>query len=124
MPGSKKLLLIIDDEEDFIQMQMARLSKSGYAVMSADDGEKGLDLMSQNRPDLIILDYLMPGLDGAEVCKRVKSSEELKTIPVIFMTASPQFLTPEKLQLTQVDDYLVKPFRSSELLAKIKRYIG
>lgn len=124
MPESKKLLLIIDDEEDFVQMQMARLSKSGYEVMSADDGVKGLERIRQHRPDLILLDYLMPGLDGSEICQRIKGDDEFKKIPVIFMTASPQFLTPEKLQSTQVDDYLVKPFESSELLAKIKHFIG
>ena len=119
-----KKILIIDDEPDIIKVVKFRLIKTGYELMTAADGREGLELARVLKPDLVLLDYRMPFLNGDEVCKEIKKDESTKHIPVILMTASTQDTLKENIQTMGADDYILKPFEPEELIKKIKRLIG
>ena len=119
-----KKILIIDDEPDIIKVVKFRLIKTGYEVMTAADGREGLELVRVLKPDLVLLDYRMPFLNGDEVCKEIKKDESIKHIPVILMTASTQDTLKENIQTMGADDYILKPFEPEELIKKIRKLIG
>ena len=83
-----KKILIVDDEPDILKIVTYRLGKAGYEIIAAADGQKGLDLIKEQKPDLVLLDLRLPVLDGDEVCKQVKADDKLKDIPVILLTAT------------------------------------
>ena len=120
----RKKILIADDEADVLKVLAYELSKNGYDVVTAVDGEEALTMISQHLPDLILLDNKMPRLDGEEVCKRIKADPRLKFIPVIFITASSHLGTPEVMREIHADDCIVKPYDSKELLSKVKKLLG
>lgn len=114
-----KTILIIDDEKPIRYLLERQLCRQGFRVLTAPDGPSGLQIALAERPDLIILDVMMPAMNGFEVCQRIRNHPELTTTPVIFLTAS---LTREnKMRAFAVgaDDYVVKPFQVDELLAHI-----
>lgn len=119
-----KKILIADDEKDMLKVITTQLVKEGYEVIAARDGREALQLARDQKPDLVLLDYSMPGLKGDEVCEEIKSDPELKHIPVIFSTASPGFFGHQVMETTKADDYLIKPFRSADLVATVKRYLS
>ena len=119
-----KRILVADDETGIIKVITARLTSQGYEVMVALDGEEALRLTREKKPDLILLDYSMPKIKGDEVCRQIKNDPELKHIPVVFITASPGFVGHNVMQTTQADDFLIKPFRSTDLIKKIRQYVG
>ena len=124
MPKPK--ILIVDDEEDIRQTLKYRLESSDYTVITAGDGIEALELAHLECPDLILLDIVLPKMDGYQVCRALKesSNEKYNRIPVIMISGRPQLLE-EKTQATNIaDDYIVKPFDASELLAKIGRLLG
>lgn len=116
-------VVIADDDELLVKLLTHKLSQKGMEVASAHDGESGLELISTVQPDLVILDGMMPGMDGLEVLKRLKQDEDTKNIPVIFLSARKM----EEDIVTGLnfgaDDYLVKPFMPEELFARIKRLL-
>lgn len=118
-----KKILIIDDEPDIIKVVKFRLIKMGYEVMTATNGKEGLEMVRPTKPDLVLLDFRMPFLNGDEVCKEIKKDESTKHIPVILMTASIQNALEENIQMMGADDYILKPFEPEELIKKIKRLI-
>jgi len=87
-PATQKTILIIDDQPFFITMQQNMLQRQGYRVVSASNGAEGLAQAKKHKPDIILLDVEMPGVDGIEVCRQVKGDPELKHIPVIILTAT------------------------------------
>ncbi len=87
-PPSAKTVLIVDDQPFFITMQKNLLQRQGYRVLSASNGAEGLTLAKQHKPDLVILDVEMPGMDGFTVCKKLKQDENLKNITVVMLTAT------------------------------------
>lgn len=117
---ARKRILIIDDEPDFIKMLRARLQIEGYEVLSAEDGIKGIQVARRERPDLIILDIMMPGLDGHRVCDTLKKSSLTSSIPVIYLTARTSS-TDETLALEKgAKFYVTKPYNPGVLLEMIK----
>ncbi len=122
--GDKKLILIVDDEPDILKIVIFRLQKSGYEVITAQDGKTGLQLADKKKPDLILLDLRLPVMDGSEVYQRLKSDENLKKIPVIFLTASAEEGIKDKMKELGSDGYIIKPFEPEELLDKVKKYIA
>lgn len=116
-------ILIVDDTPKNIQLLGTVLKNVGYKIIVATSGEQALGILDKIKPDLILLDVMMPDLDGYETCKIIKESEKLKHIPVIFLTAKTQ---PEDIvkgfQLGAAD-YIIKPFNSSELLARVKTHL-
>jgi len=119
-----KMILIVDDEPDVLTTVSFRLKKSGYAVTAVDSGEAALEFLQTNRPDLLLLDLRMPGIDGYEICRRVKAHESWKNIPVFLFSASTSMTQDEKFRSLSAEDYVVKPFEADELLRKIKNIIG
>ena len=117
-----KKILVVDDESDILSVVKFRLKKEGYEIIEARDGQAALDLVKKEKPDLILLDLRLPVIDGYEVCRRLKSNETLKAIPVIFMTASSAGKVVEKSKEFQADDYIIKPFEPEVLLEKVKKF--
>jgi len=116
----KKRILIVDDEADFVKMLRARLQIEGYEVLVAEDGTKGLQTARKERPDLIILDIMMPGMDGHVVCDLLKKSSLTWSIPIIYLTAKTS-QADEVLALEKGAKYfLTKPYNPPMLLEMIK----
>jgi len=116
-------ILVIDDEEDIRELLKFNLENEGYSVSSVATGEEALDSVRKLFPDLIILDLMLPGIDGLEVCKKIKSDEQLQHIPVLMLTAKSEE-TDEVIGLELgADDYLTKPFSPRILLARLKSLI-
>ena len=117
---AREKILVIDDEKDIVELVEYNLEKDGYKVISAYDGVAGLDLAKKELPNLIILDLMLPEMDGLEVCRYLKQDERIKNIPVIMLTAkSEESDIVVGLQLG-ADDYIVKPFSPKVLGARVK----
>jgi diguanylate cyclase (GGDEF)-like protein len=122
-PTKDSLITIVDDNPTNLKVLFNFLNESGFKVLVAKDGLSAIDKIKQASPDLILLDVMMPGIDGFEVCKRLKAEEGVKEIPVIFMTALSESVDKLKgLELGAVD-YITKPFHQEEVLARIKLHI-
>ena len=113
-------ILIIDDEPELIKLLDYNLTKAGYLAVSARDGAGGLDMAKKHRPDLIILDVMMPGMDGWEVCKKLRQDSATAATPLLMLTAKAEE-TDRVLGLELgADDYVTKPFGVREILARVK----
>ncbi|OGP87912.1 MAG: hypothetical protein A2156_04260 [Deltaproteobacteria bacterium RBG_16_48_10] len=119
--GEKKKILIVDDERDIVKALMIRLQVAGYDVVPAFDGAQGVFMAHKEKPDLIILDVRMPAGDGFSVAQKLKHSIQTSTIPVIFLTGSPEKNAEERAMATGARFYIKKPYDSEELLDAIKR---
>ena len=121
---TKRLVLIVDDNADNLQVLAGHLTEAGYEVLAANNGPRALALVVNRKPDLILLDILMPGMDGFAVCRALKGDPETADIPVIFITAARTDTNDvvEGFQLGAVD-YVTKPFKSLELLARVRTHI-
>lgn len=119
-----KKILVIDDETELLKAISIRLKTSGYEVSTAQDGQEGLEKAKSLNPDLIVLDILMPKMDGYEVCRLLKFDEKYKSIPVIMLTAKTQDIDKAMGKKVGADDYITKPFETQDLVEKIKKYIG
>ena len=116
----KEKILIVEDEKDIVKMLEYNLKKESFRTASAYDGEEGLEKAHSEHPDLIILDLMLPGMDGLEVCKSLKSEIKTSGIPVIMLTAKAQESDKVVGLELGADDYVTKPFSPRELLARVK----
>lgn len=117
-------ILVIDDEAEFNEMLCIRLEKTGgYETLKAFDGEEGLKSAQENKPDLIILDVMMPRMNGFEVFKHLKDNPATNHIPVVILTASANPDTAKSLIENGVTEYVTKPFEAKELLGKIAKLL-
>jgi PleD family two-component response regulator len=116
-------ILIVDDSVDNLKVVGNVLLEQGYNIYVANDGESALNTISLNKIDLVLLDIMMPGIDGFEVCSRIKSSPETKHIPVIFLSAKVE--TADIIRGFEVGgvDYVTKPYQKMELLARVDTHI-
>ncbi len=116
----REKILIVEDEKDIVKMLDYNLKKEGFRTVSCNDGERALDLANREHPDLILLDLMLPNLDGLEVCKELKKQDKTASIPVIILTAKAQ--ESDKIVGLELgaDDYVTKPFSPRELIARIK----
>jgi DNA-binding response OmpR family regulator len=118
-PASKKIL-IVEDEHDILQLVKLYLEKEGFRTVSAKTGTEGLQQVKQEKPDLVVLDLMLPEIDGLEVCKRLRSDRETAMLPIIMLTAKAEESdTVVGLELG-ADDYVTKPFSPKTLVARIK----
>jgi two-component system alkaline phosphatase synthesis response regulator PhoP len=117
---AKGIVLVIDDEEDLIELVRYNLDKEGFDVIGAYDGESGLSLALQKKPDAVIIDLMLPGIDGLEVCRSLRSRGETSHIPVIMLTAKASESDRVVGLEIGADDYVTKPFSPRELAARIK----
>jgi len=116
----KEKILIVDDEKDIVKMLEYNLRKEGFRTISAYDGQEALELAAREHPDLILLDLMLPEMDGLEVCKKLKKEDKTANLPIIMLTAKTQE-TDKVIGLELgADDYVTKPFSPRELLARIK----
>jgi two-component system alkaline phosphatase synthesis response regulator PhoP len=118
--GNRGTVLVIDDERDLIELVRYNLDKEGYDVVAASDGTSGLEIATKHKPDLVVLDLMMPGMDGLEVCRRMRGDERTRRIPVIMLTAKAAEADRIVGLEMGADDYVTKPFSPRELVARVK----
>jgi DNA-binding response OmpR family regulator len=119
----KKKILIVDDERDIVKALTIRLQANGYEVVTAFDGAQGVFMAHKEKPDLIILDIRMPAGDGFSVAERLKSSMQTFSIPIIFLTGSPEEDAEGRAMELGARFYIKKPYDPEELLDAVKRAI-
>jgi DNA-binding response OmpR family regulator len=122
--GAKPRIVVADDEVDVRELVAYRLSRSGYEVVEASDGEQALRLALENPPDLAVLDVMMPKLDGYELTRRLRAEPSTQRVPVILLTARAQEADVSQGFEAGADDYLRKPFNPDELLARVRAVLG
>ena len=119
-----KKVLIVDDNQDAIHILTAVLKRGGYLVSVAKNGVEAIEKIRQERPALILLDIMMPRMDGFEVCQEIKGSEETSNIPVLMITARKDPESRKRGLEVGASEYLVKPIHPAEVLRKVQEYLG
>jgi two-component system response regulator VicR len=120
-----KVILCIEDEQEMIDLIRLILGRRGFDVRGANNGEEGLKIIHNDHPDLVLLDLMMPDMDGWEVYQHMKSDETTKNIPVIVVTARAQSIDKVLgLHIAKVDDYIAKPFSPQELLNSVDNVLA
>lgn len=117
-------ILICDDDPVILRLLQVNLELEGYEVLLANDGENALEVANAEKPDLVILDIMMPKLDGYQTCAKLKESPATTDIPVIFLSAKAQQADIDKGREFGVEDYLTKPFDPNELIEVVERVVG
>ncbi|OQB53376.1 MAG: Transcriptional regulatory protein YycF [Firmicutes bacterium ADurb.Bin146] len=113
-------IMIVDDDENICELLTLYLEKEGYTIVCANDGIEALELYKEENPDLIILDIMLPGLDGKEVCKQIKRKDD---VPILMLSAKAETFDKVLCLELGADDYVVKPFEAKELVARVKAII-
>jgi DNA-binding response OmpR family regulator len=125
MPEATKRLVYIEDEQEMIDLVRLILGRKGFEVMGANGGQVGLDLVRRTHPDLVLLDLMMPDMDGWDVYQQMKAEESTRQIPVIIITAKAQSIDKVLgLHIAKVDDYISKPFSPQELSDSIQKVLN
>ena len=117
---SKPTVLVVEDDPDIVELLVYNLQREGFVVHTVADGEKGLGMALRKRPDVVLLDLMLPGMDGLEVCRRLRAEDTGTDLPVIMLTAKGEE-TDVVLGLEMgADDYITKPFSPREVLARVR----
>ncbi|HQP10349.1 MAG TPA: response regulator [Candidatus Omnitrophota bacterium] len=124
MPDKKKKVLIIDDEKNLVALVALHIRMAGHDPIYALDGEQGLLSAEEKKPDVIILDLMLPEIDGLEVCRRIRANPNIKDIPIIMLTAQVGIESRLKGFEMGADDYVMKPFSPKELVARVNRILA
>jgi DNA-binding response OmpR family regulator len=125
MPPDTKRVVCIEDEPEMIDLVRLILGRKGYNVIGAHGGIEGLETVRRLRPDLVLLDLMMPDMDGWEVYQQIKADPSLREIPVVVVTAKAQSIDKVLgLHIAKVDDYITKPFGPQELLESVEKILG
>jgi DNA-binding response OmpR family regulator len=125
MPGVQKRVVCIEDEPEMIDLVRLILGRKGFQVIGANGGIEGLETVRRVKPDLVLLDLMMPDMDGWEVYQQVKADPGLRDIPVVVVTAKAQSIDKVLgLHIAKVDDYITKPFGPQELLESVEKILG
>jgi len=123
MSMSKATILVVDDEEDIRELVVLNLDREGYTVLTCETGEQALALAKAKTPDLVVLDLMLPGIDGLEVCKRLKADPTLQPVPVVMLTAKGEESDIVAGLELGADDYVTKPFSGKVLVARVRRLL-
>jgi two-component system, OmpR family, phosphate regulon response regulator PhoB len=123
-PGRVPTLLVADDDEDILTLVQLRLSRSGYEVVVARDGEEALRLAQERHPDLAVLDWMMPKASGLEVLRAIRAGSETADIPVVLLTARASEADVQEGLDAGADDYIAKPFSPQELASRVHMILG
>lgn len=113
-------ILVVDDEKDIVDLLAYNLEKEGFTVVHAYDGERALELVRSQRPDLLILDLMLPGIKGVDVCRRLRSDPRSANLPIIMLTAKSEEIDRVLGLEIGADDYITKPFSVRELIARVR----
>ena len=125
MAEEKKVVVCIEDEPEMIDLVKLILGRKGFELIGAVGGREGLDTVRRLKPDLVLLDLMMPDMDGWEVYQQMKADDELRDIPVVVVTAKAQSIDKVLgLHIAKVDDYVTKPFGPKELLHSVRKVLG
>ena len=124
MRVSKGRILVVDDEVYIVHILDFSLGMEGYEVVTALDGEQALEKVAQQKPDLIVLDIMMPKLDGYETCKMLKADPETRSIPIILLSAKGRNIDQKIGFEVGADDYITKPFSPRKLVERINSILG
>ena len=125
MAEAKKTVVCIEDEPEMVDLIKLILGRKGFELIGAMGGREGLDAIRRVKPDLVLLDLMMPDMDGWEVYQQIKADDELRRIPVIVVTAKAQSIDKVLgLHIAKVDDYVTKPFGPQELLQSVERVLA
>ena len=125
MAEEKKVVVCIEDEPEMIDLVKLILGRKGFDLIGAVGGREGLETVRRLKPDLVLLDLMMPDMDGWEVYQQMKADDELKDIPVVVVTAKAQSIDKVLgLHIAKVDDYVTKPFGPQELLYSVRKVLG
>ncbi|MEM5871249.1 MAG: response regulator [Candidatus Aenigmatarchaeota archaeon] len=121
----KKKIMIVDDEANLRELVSAILEQEGYEVITAEDGKDALEKLKKVKPDLILLDMMMPGMSGREVCERIRADPKTKDLKVAFLTVA-RFSEIGKSELKKMNviDYITKPFDNQDLVKRVKKIVG
>lgn len=117
---AKPYILVVEDEKEIATMIVYNLEKAGFMALAIDDGEAALDSIAEKRPDVVLLDWMLPSLSGVEICQRLRNSDYGVDVPVIMLTARGEEADKIRGLDSGADDYMVKPFSPKELIARIK----
>ncbi len=126
--ADKKKILLVDDDPDFVEAVKVIVESGGYDVTVAYDGKEGLEAVAEDKPDLIVLDVMMPVMNGHEACAKLKADEATKSIPIILLTAvadrvTTSTYTHRDMLESEAEDYMPKPVEPDELLERIKSWL-
>ena len=125
MNANLKCILCVEDEPEMIDLMRLILGRRGFEVKGANGGVEGLKMIRQELPDLVLLDLMMPDMDGWEVYQQMKADERTKNIPVIVVTAKAQSIDKVLgLHIAKVDDYIAKPFSPQDLMNSVEKVLG
>jgi two-component system response regulator VicR len=125
MATDQMRVVCIEDEPEMIDLVRLILGRKGFDVIGADGGIEGLETVRREKPDLVLLDLMMPDMDGWEVYQQIKADPELRDIPVVVVTAKAQSIDKVLgLHIAKVDDYITKPFGPQELLESVEKILG
>lgn len=117
---SKQTILVVDDEQDLLDLIEYNLRQEGYDVLKAENGKDGIQMAKEHMPDLVLLDIMMPQMDGIEVCDRMREDSTLSHIPIIFLTARSDEKTEIEGLNKGADDFITKPISTTKLVSRIK----
>ncbi len=120
-----KKIMIVDDEESLIELVTAVLEQEGYEIITAMNGEEALEKLRTEKPDLILLDMMMPGMSGREICEKIRGDPKTKDLKIAFLTVA-KFSEAGKgvLEKMNVLDYITKPFENQDLIRRVKKMVG
>jgi two-component system phosphate regulon response regulator PhoB len=119
-PPTRETIVLIEDEADILELLRYNLAREGYRVIAARDGEEGLECVRQSAPALVLLDLMLPGLDGLDVCRRLQTDPLTAAIPVVMVSAKGEEADVVTGLQLGADDYITKPFSPRELLARVR----
>lgn len=127
--AEKKLILLVDDDPDFVEAVRVIVENGGYEVEVAYDGQEGVEAVAERKPDLIVLDVMMPVMNGHEACAKLKGSDDTKEIPIILLTAvadrvTTSTYTHRDMLESEAEDYMPKPVEPNELLERIDSWLN
>ncbi len=124
MINMAKKIMVVDDERTLIELVTAVLEQEGFEVISANNGEEALEKLSTVKPDLVLLDMMMPGMSGREVCEKIRKDPKTKNLDVVFLTVAKFSETGrDLLKKMNVRDYITKPFENADLIKRVKKIV-
>lgn len=122
--AQKKKILVVEDEESLLKLESILLTSKGYEVKGVSNGPAALEALAEEKPDLVLLDIMLPAMDGFEVCRRIKSDPATKDLPVIMLTAKKSREDMARGQEVGADWYITKPFKSANVIETIQRFLN
>jgi DNA-binding response OmpR family regulator len=120
----RKKILLVDDSSTILMMEKFILRNHSYEIVTASDGEEGVRKAVEHRPDLVLLDVIMPKMGGFEACRRMREEEATRTTPIIMVTTRGEATNVETGWTSGCSDYITKPINAVELLAKVRNFLG